>query len=331
MANLALLRNGDTDMALLSFLRPKPVRQDFIKSFSIGPVAEPGANAHALAIAAIIKDEAETIREWIEFHRLVGVGHFYLYDNDSTDGTVEQLQPYVASGVVELIRWPHFVAGAHTQALAYAHALATFGRMTRWMAFVDADEFLFGTQRDDLVEILEDYARLPAVLVYRHFYGTSGHKSPPTGLTIEHFNERLGVPAGKMPETFLARHPKSIVRPSQVRRVHGAHFFIVDQTTGSVGYDEQRRPLTRASLEHHTTERLRINHYYTRDLESFRRRCRRDSSSANKPVPPDEYERNLQTMDAQPVRDDTISRFVPRLRETLDGSAPAPHSAPRRH
>jgi hypothetical protein len=310
-----------SDMALMSFLRPKPVRKDFVKNFTIPPVAQPGANAHRLAITAIIKDEAETIREWIEFHRVVGVERFYLYDNGSTDGTLELLRRYVASGVVELIAWPHFIVGAHTQALAYAHALVTFGPMTRWMAFVDADEFLFGTREDNLVEILREYGSLPAVIVYRHFFGTSGHRTPPPGLTMEHFTQRLDVPAGKMPESFLARTPKSIVQPSRVQRVHGAHFFIVDKE-GSVGYDEQRRPLTRGSLEYHTTERLRINHYYTRDLQTFERRRQRTSSSAtNKPAPPEEYERNRHTMDASPIRDDAIVRFVPRMREALERSA----------
>ena len=36
---------------------------------------------HYLAICAIYRDEAPYLREWIEFHRLVGVEHFFLYDN----------------------------------------------------------------------------------------------------------------------------------------------------------------------------------------------------------------------------------------------------------
>ncbi|HIQ89627.1 TPA: glycosyltransferase family 2 protein [Candidatus Galligastranaerophilus faecipullorum] len=38
-----------------------------------------------MSIAAILKNEAVYIKERIEFHRLVGAGRFYLYDNDSTD------------------------------------------------------------------------------------------------------------------------------------------------------------------------------------------------------------------------------------------------------
>ena len=33
-----------------------------------------------LSICAVYRDEGPYLREWIEFHRLVGVERFYLYD-----------------------------------------------------------------------------------------------------------------------------------------------------------------------------------------------------------------------------------------------------------
>ena len=38
-----------------------------------------------LSIWALYQDEAPYMREWIEFHRLMGVEHFFLYDHDSAD------------------------------------------------------------------------------------------------------------------------------------------------------------------------------------------------------------------------------------------------------
>ena len=38
-----------------------------------------------LAVCAIYRNEAPYLREWIEFHRLVGVERFFLYNNESTD------------------------------------------------------------------------------------------------------------------------------------------------------------------------------------------------------------------------------------------------------
>jgi len=38
-----------------------------------------------VSICAIFKNEAPYLREWIEFHRIVGIDHFYMYNNRSDD------------------------------------------------------------------------------------------------------------------------------------------------------------------------------------------------------------------------------------------------------
>jgi hypothetical protein len=50
-----------------------------------------------LAVGAIFKDEAPNPPVWIEFHRLVGVERFFLYDSDSGRKVIE---PWVRAGVV---------------------------------------------------------------------------------------------------------------------------------------------------------------------------------------------------------------------------------------
>src|SRR5690606_38205131 len=35
-----------------------------------------------VCVAAILKDEDRFVEEWVAYHRLLGVDHFYLYDND---------------------------------------------------------------------------------------------------------------------------------------------------------------------------------------------------------------------------------------------------------
>ena len=65
-----------------------------------------------LSICAIYRDEAPYLREWIEFHRLVGVERFFLYNNGSEDDHLEVLAPYVEDGIVVLHDWPVFPAPA---------------------------------------------------------------------------------------------------------------------------------------------------------------------------------------------------------------------------
>ena len=47
-----------------------------------------------------------TSPQWIEYHRLLGVEHFYIYDNNSEDAILARLQGYMDAGVVTYIHWP---------------------------------------------------------------------------------------------------------------------------------------------------------------------------------------------------------------------------------
>ena len=94
---------------------------------------------HYLAICAIFKNEAAYLDEWLRFYDLVGVEHFYLYNNDSTDGHLAVLQRWIAAGKVTL----HDIPGRAVQRLAVHHCLQTYRDQCAWLAHVDLDEFLF--------------------------------------------------------------------------------------------------------------------------------------------------------------------------------------------
>lgn len=67
----------------------------------------PGVKKPAyLSLAAIIKNEAPYIREWVCFYYLNGVEKFYLYDNESEDNLREVLSDFVSAGIVEIINCP---------------------------------------------------------------------------------------------------------------------------------------------------------------------------------------------------------------------------------
>ncbi len=63
---------------------------------------------HTLSVCAIVKNEAKYLKEWIEFHRLVGVDHFYLYNNGNIDSVQKVLSPYIRKGIVTFIDWSYF-------------------------------------------------------------------------------------------------------------------------------------------------------------------------------------------------------------------------------
>lgn len=123
-----------------------------------------------VSICSIFKDEASFLEEWIEFHRLVGVEHFYLYNNNSSDNFLEILDPYIHQGLVTLIDWPH----SQAQLKAYEHFYENYRAETSWVSFLDIDEFICPKHVDTIREWLEEYKRYPVILIYWLMFGTSG-------------------------------------------------------------------------------------------------------------------------------------------------------------
>src|SRR4051812_35685821 len=100
-----------------------------------------------LAACTIYRDDAAYLAEWIEFHRLVGVERFFLYDNGSTDDHLEVLAPYIEQGLATVRDWPgpFLGRGGRPKALvqAFEHCAGAHREDARWIAFLDVDEFLF--------------------------------------------------------------------------------------------------------------------------------------------------------------------------------------------
>jgi hypothetical protein len=110
-----------------------------------------------LSICAIIKNEVDYLEEWIEFHRLVGVTKFYIYDNHSNDGTVEILRSYINKGIVVAKTWPkNDKIDTTIQIHAYNDAIKICKNKTRWLALIDVDEFIVPVKKNSICDVLDE-------------------------------------------------------------------------------------------------------------------------------------------------------------------------------
>ena len=94
-----------------------------------------------VAICAIMKNAAPTLPQWLVWHRLLGVGSFHIFDDDSTDNTPEVVGPWVEAGVLTHEPAP-FPGNESIQMVAYASCLKQFGGTHDWVGFIDADELM---------------------------------------------------------------------------------------------------------------------------------------------------------------------------------------------
>lgn len=125
---------------------------------------------YKISICAIFKDEAKYLKEWIEFHKLVGVEHFYLYNNFSSDDFRSVLNPYIKDGIVTLIEWPV----PQGQMSAYKNCVEKFQDQTQWIGFIDIDEFICPNKFDKIGDFLEKFKKRPIVIIYWRYFGSSG-------------------------------------------------------------------------------------------------------------------------------------------------------------
>lgn len=149
-----------------------------------------------LSICAIIKNEAKYLKEWIEFHILVGVDHFYLYSNDHCDLLRVILQPYLKKGLVTLIPWIAFANhikeesehwALSTQLPAYENAIKFRAfKKTKWLALLDTDEYLVPIHSYTITDLLNQHNSYPAILLETDvFDGSQVNLSPLAQLLVE--------------------------------------------------------------------------------------------------------------------------------------------------
>ena len=128
-----------------------------------------------LAVVAIMKDEDPYVKEWIDYHLLAGVDHFYIYDNDSTPEFKKILQPYIDANIVTYIRFP----GKARQFEAYTQSLKNKFDC-RYMTFLDGDEFIYPLSDKSIMEVVNEIMdKNPlagSLSIYWQFFGSSGQE-----------------------------------------------------------------------------------------------------------------------------------------------------------
>lgn len=270
-----------------------------------------GAHKYNLAICAIFQDEAPYLKEWIEFHRLVGVEHFYLYNHRSSDNYRQILQPYVQQGIVELFDKPKVANRIQIfnrlQCKCYNECLAHARGTSKWIAFIDIDEYLYPVNERSLVELLKQYDAFGGVYANWRIFGTSRiTKIPSNQLLIE----TLTLCTSK---SFPANlYVKSIVRPEYALHFPNPHHPVYVKEYCQVNTD--KIPFEGPFLSTYVqSNKLRINHYWTRDEDFFYRvKIPRQKKWGGAP----NAMQILQSSNSE--KEETILRFLPALKERLN-------------
>ena len=271
---------------------------------STGRKEPTGGRDYFLAFVTRIQRENLYIQEWLEYHLLVGVDHFFLYDMDGGQDLAGILEPYEGAGVVTRVPWTHYegtrldrggLIRKTKSALAHRHFARYFGKRVRWVQKIDGDEFLYPLSGDDVVGPLRalDHNRVRGIRVPRFNFGHNGHDRRPPGLVIQSYLRRE---ATRSSQKEMANGEK----------LSGNHFRR-DSHRWSYGF------LKRGTLvSPDQVDTLRINHYFTKSFEEFQ--IRQNTNRTRCKTREQFDDRNRRRND---VADDGMLRFAPAVRSAL--------------
>ena len=212
------------------------------------PAVPPGERSGGVTLVAIVRNEAPYLLEWLAWHRLLGFEHILIYDNESNDGSEHLLEQMAKAGLITLRRWPDR-AGHSPQLSCYADA--TISCTTRWIMFLDLDEFI----------------NLPRDATIGDFLARFDPDVAAIGLNWRLFGSAGQAEGGGAPVT--ARFTRAAPRDHGLNRVRLMHGRYVDASGAPLDPGRGFAPVRH--------EAAQINHYAVKSRAEFTAKRRRGS------------------------------------------------------
>ncbi|RDW63527.1 hypothetical protein BP6252_11072 [Coleophoma cylindrospora] len=233
-----------------------------------------------IAICIAIKDQRQDLKEWMVHHyHHLGIHRFYVMDDGSEPplSAMEDEEFGIPRSAITFNYQDRATREPKMQLAFYDQCLRKYGALHTWIAFIDGDEFLEVSSRNETFQqILEEFERdesVGALGVQWRMHTSSGLLKKPESVrkafTTCIFDdiEHDGLNSDN-------RHVKSIVKPSKTRGAWNPHLFWLETGFRNVGeYNDTittmawRQPITR--------DRLALHHYALKSREEYEEKMSR--------------------------------------------------------
>jgi hypothetical protein len=233
-------------------------------------------------ISANVRDDNDYLDEWIEYHLSIGFERIVIYDHLSKI-PVESKWDNVT--VYRLERPSLFEPD-------FIHNYTLQNHPSFWMAHIDVDEFIVLLQDKDIKNLLQRYESHGALGLCWSMFGSSGHIDKPKGLVKDNYLWRR---PDENPEWI-----KSIINTQFCHKINDPHYGIYSVPAVNDVFEPIEG--SRASSPRIVAK---INHYFTRSIEEYKRKIERGTGNANTPKRPIEWFYDLQ--EKSTIFDDTLS------------------------
>lgn len=228
-------------------------------------------------IVAILRDEEKFLDEWLIYHKLIGINHFFLYDDDPAYPLKEFLAPH--SAYVTVIPWENqarTTGEMKNQLVAYHDALDRYLTDHEWVAFLDADEFIVLRKHQTIQLFLNDFKTASSISLNWHVFGHNGFFDDPKRLVTTSLTRRMASPSIRV---------KTISRVNAILNIPSPHHC-------NLKYGERvdgNQRIYSDELYSEKTEVAHINHYQSRSFKRWMKRVERGDVNFDKENSPPEH------------------------------------------
>lgn len=230
----------------------------------------------SIGIGAIFKDECAYILEWVAWHRSQGIDELIIYDNNSTDGSLQLLSKLASLGV---IRFHTINEQQGAQIPAYQAILDDYKHKLDVIAFVDADEFVMPQDEQlaaDHLRQLFAHQNVTAVGMNWRIFGSGGQQHSNGDFVLRRFTQAAADNRTRNHYLKSAYRPKAVINifPHRAGLVPGSQYV---NTAGQSlvfaqnnnGLQPVKAPATTGMSYHICNDRLRIHHYAVKSKDEF--------------------------------------------------------------
>ena len=154
------------------------------------------------AIVCIAKCEQDYIKEFVYYHRFIGICRFFIYDNDGLPvGDPKSLSSILKDEsdctILTIPQMDHVIYAAYDHFVSQVMPLSDI----EWFAFIDLDEFICPIKHKTIQEFLEEYGHHKAIGINWRLFSADHNITKPdhvlSGYKKSKFNDHIKTLAHK--------------------------------------------------------------------------------------------------------------------------------------
>lgn len=217
-------------------------------------------------LSTYVREDNDYLDEWVKYHLAIGFEHIVMYDHKSIVPVRNIWGDKVS--VIRVERDSLFHPTYLTQDTLRSHPSC-------WLAAIDVDEYIVLFEDKDIKDLLKRYEAHGALGIPWSVYGSSGH---------------LTQPAGGVKDSYVWRRPdepmwvKPIINTQYCLGISDPHFGIYSRPSVNEAFEPFVGPICDSPRAF-----IKINHYFTKSLEEYKRKIARGTGNVNTPPRPIEW------------------------------------------